>query len=181
MTYVPIDQNERELAEGQKNVSTSITAGAGTGKTTTIVNRITRALCDEGSELNVGNVAAITFTERAAAELKSRIRKELQRLSDFGNHRATIALTGLEEATIGTIHSFAQRILSRFPIEAGLPIAITLEDEAASKLRVREVASRFAEDLLSSLSEDDSEALYSVGISPLAIRDFYVELNSKGF
>jgi ATP-dependent exoDNAse (exonuclease V) beta subunit len=179
MTYVPIDQNERELAEGQKNVSTSITAGAGTGKTTTIVNRITRALCDEGSELNVGNVAAITFTERAAAELKSRIRKELQRLSDLGNHRATIALTGLEEATIGTIHSFAQRILSRFPIEAGLPIAITLEDEAASKLRVREVASRFAEDLLSSLSEDDSEALYSVGISPLAIRDFYVELNSK--
>ena len=179
MPYVPLDQSERDLAEGRMSVSTIISAGAGTGKTTTIVNRITRALCDEGSELRIANVAAITFTERAAAELKSRIRKELQRLSDGGNERATNALTGLEEATIGTIHSFAQRILSSFPIEAGLPIAISIEDEAASKLRVREVASRFAEEWLDSLSYEDSEALYSAGISPSAIRDFYVELNNK--
>jgi len=179
MTYVPLDQSERDLAEGRMSVSTLISAGAGTGKTTTIVKRITRALCEEGSELRIGNVAAITFTERAAAELKSRIRKELQLLSDGGSQKAKTALTGLEEATIGTIHSFAQRILSRFPIEVGLPLAISIEDEAASKVRVREVASRFAEDWLDSLSEEDNDALYSAGISPSAIRDFYVELNSK--
>jgi ATP-dependent helicase/nuclease subunit A len=155
------------------DVSTIITAGAGTGKTTTIVNRITKALCEEGSLLRIGNVAAITFTERAAAELKSRIRKQLQSLADEGDLRARDALIGLEEATIGTIHSFAQRILSRFPIESGLPIAISLEDEAASKLRVREIASRFAEDLLSSLPTEDGDALHSVGISPIAIRGFW--------
>jgi ATP-dependent exoDNAse (exonuclease V) beta subunit len=179
MPYIPLDQPERDLAEGRMSVSTIVSAGAGTGKTTTIVNRITRAICDEGSELRIANVAAITFTERAAAELKSRIRGELQRLSDGGNERATSALTGLEEATIGTIHSFAQRILSRFPIEAGLPLAISLEDEAASKLRVREVASRFTEDWLDSQSAEDNEALYLAGIYPSAIREFFIELNNK--
>ena len=179
MSFVPQDQSERDLAVEGLNSSTFIAAGAGTGKTSTIVKRITHALCHEGSQLKMRNVAAITFTERAAAELKSRVRAELQKISEAGNEKAQVALAGLEEATIGTIHSFAQRILSRFPIEAGLPVAFTIEDETASKQRIREVASAFTESWFGSLSEEDSDALYAVRIGPSVIREFFVELYKK--
>ena len=88
-------------------------AGAGSGKTTALVARVV-ALLDAGIAME--NIAAITFTEKAAAELKNRLR---QRLSESGQH--TEALDQLDGAAITTLHGFALRILSQHALEAGLP------------------------------------------------------------
>ncbi len=105
-----------------------VEAGAGTGKTAALVGRIV-ALVRSGMPMR--NIAAITFTEKAAAELRYRVRAELER------HAATdpacaVALDDLDGAAISTLHVFAQRLLTEFPIEAGLPPRVEVRDEIAS-------------------------------------------------
>lgn len=101
-----------------------VEAGAGSGKTKSLVDRVV-ALALSGIPLR--EVAAVTFTEKAAAELRDRLRVAFESRraaappgsTDAG--RATEALDDLDTAAIGTLHSFAQRILAEHPIEAGLP------------------------------------------------------------
>ena len=84
------------------------------------------------------HVAAVTFTEKAGAELRDRLRVAFE--SELGAAepgseravRATEALDDLDAAAIGTLHSFAERILGEHPIEAGLPPLIEVRDEVAS-------------------------------------------------
>ena len=71
------------------------------------------ATIEQGTELE--SIAAITFSEKAAAELRHRLRQRLI----SGDHRA--ALEVLDRAPIGTLHAFARRLLFEFPVEAGLP------------------------------------------------------------
>src|SRR5688572_1338186 len=84
-------------------------AGAGSGKTTSLVERFV-ALVESG--IPADRIAAITFTERAARELSDRVRQALER----AGHHAALDL--LDRAAIGTLHAFAQRILNEHPIEA---------------------------------------------------------------
>ena len=103
-----------------------VEAGAGSGKTTSLVERVL-SLLDDGTAME--NIAAITFTEKAASELRNRIRRIVQdRLGDaetsndggkVRHYRA--ALDQLDGAAITTLHGFALRILSLHAIEAGLP------------------------------------------------------------
>ncbi len=85
-----------------------------------------------------GAIAAITFTEKAGAELRDRLRRVLQERVIAGGRRrggrtaASVALDQLDSAAIGTLHSFAQRILSEHPIEAGLPPRVEVLDEVSS-------------------------------------------------
>src|SRR5439155_27314159 len=95
-----------------------------------------------GPELPVAMraVAAITFTEKAAAELRDRVRAELEArarndaLDDKLRVRCRTALDELDDAAICTLHAFAQRILTAFPVEAGLPPRIEVHDEVSSLL-----------------------------------------------
>lgn len=179
MNPTPQDQTARNAAETSLSLTTFIAAGAGTGKTTTIVKRIVNALCDADAKLSIKNLAAITFTERAAAELKRRIRIALQDQAAIGNARASAALIDFDSAQIGTIHAFAKRILSSFPIEAGLPITFEVLDEATSKLSLRETASRFVTKFFQELDDQQKSLLAAAGITPIILRDFFIELNSK--
>ena len=90
-------------------------AGAGSGKTSCLVARFV-ALVESG--VAADNIAAITFTEKAAAELVDRIRSELQQRAE-ANPRCREGLRVLDSAAIGTLHSFAQRILSEHPDRGG--------------------------------------------------------------
>ncbi len=107
------DQADRDDIAQDLGSTLFVEAGAGSGKTTELVNRVL-ALIKDGVAME--NIAAITFTEKAAAELKNRLREEL---SKSGDHPE--ALDQLDGAAITTLHGFALRILSHHAIEAELP------------------------------------------------------------
>src|SRR5512135_308034 len=123
MSMLPTDHQARLAIAGDLDATLFVEAGAGTGKTTSLVARVV-SLVLRGDPIR--SIAAITFTERAAAELRDRIRSELER-----HHRETVdldqssrleaALAGIDDAPISTIHSFAFRLLAQHAIEAGLP------------------------------------------------------------
>ena len=104
-----------------------VSAGAGTGKTTVLVERFARAVCDDG--VDVDSMLVITYTERAAGELRSRIRA---RLVEAGRPDLARELDG---AWISTIHGLCLRLLKSHPFEAGLdPRFRVLDDNQARVL-----------------------------------------------
>ena len=102
------EQQAAITAEGAVFVS----AGAGTGKTTVLVERFARAVCERG--IDISSILVITYTDRAAQELRQRIR---DRLLELGEHELARQLDG---AWISTIHGFCLRILKAHPFAAGL-------------------------------------------------------------
>src|SRR3954452_1493830 len=131
------EQDAAIQAEGLVFVS----AGAGTGKTSVLVERFARAI-DQG--VDVGSILVITYTERAAAELRSRIRA---RLGQLGRPELTRELDG---AWISTIHGFCLRLLKQYPFAAGLdPRFRVLDESQAAVIRVEafeEALSAFCRD-----------------------------------
>ena len=100
------------------------------------------------------SIAAITFTEAAAAELRDRVREELEKaardesLPPDERERCRAALDEVDAAAIETLHGFAQRILSAHPLEAGLPPLIEVQDEIRSSIAFEERWSEFVDRLL---------------------------------
>ena len=100
-------------------------------------------------------IAAVTFTEKAAAELRDRIRRELEQVAtnsppeDAADaSRARAALDELDGAAVSTLHAFAQRLLSENPIEAGLPPRIDVLDDIGSQVAFEDRWMRFVDLLL---------------------------------
>ncbi|MFW3171373.1 UvrD-helicase domain-containing protein [Geodermatophilus sp. CPCC 206100] len=110
-----------------------VEAGAGSGKTKSLVERISHLVLTDGVAMR--SIAAVTFTEKAGAELRDRLRAQLEQA---GGERAEQALDDLDGAAIGTLHSFAQRILGEHPIEAGLPPLVEVADELSSAVAFEE-------------------------------------------
>jgi ATP-dependent exoDNAse (exonuclease V) beta subunit len=104
------------------------------------------------SGVALSNVAAITFTEKAAAELRERLRRELVAESiEAPPERAAIlrrALDDLDGAAVCTLHSFAQRILSEHTTEAGLPPRLEMLDEIGADMDFADAWERLVEDVL---------------------------------
>jgi ATP-dependent helicase/nuclease subunit A len=103
-----------------------VSAGAGTGKTTVIVERFCRAVCERG--LDVDSILVITYTERAAGELRGRIRKRLQELG-----RNDLA-RDLDAAWISTIHGFCHRLLRAYPFAAGIDPRFRVLDDSQGRV-----------------------------------------------
>lgn len=156
MTAVLGDNAERDAVRMRLDETLFVEAGAGTGKTTVLVERIVELVTADGPGLPVSmrSVAAITFTEKAAAELRDRVRGELENRARSADTRPEVrarcaqALDELDEAAICTLHSFAQRILTAFPVEAGLPPRIEVHDEVSSLLAFDDRWRRTRDDLL---------------------------------
>jgi ATP-dependent helicase/nuclease subunit A len=103
-------------------------ASAGSGKTSVLVERFVRAVLEDG--IDVGAILTITFTEKAAAELRDRIRARLRELGSYEAARAT------EGAFISTIHGFCARVLRAHALTAGLdPTFVVLDDAQAQRLQ----------------------------------------------
>lgn len=112
-----------------------VEAGAGTGKTFALVERVV-ALVLGGT--TVDRIATITFTEKAAAELKDRVRQGLEgclREQPEAIDRVQAALESLERAQISTIHSFCQDLLRQFAAEAGVDPSFKVQDEVSTARR----------------------------------------------
>ncbi|ETA04872.1 UvrD-helicase domain-containing protein [Gordonia alkanivorans] len=130
MTAAPLaDQAARDRITTDTDATLFVEAGAGSGKTHSLVGRICHLVLDDGIELDA--IAAITFTEKAAAELRERVRVEL---ATHDTDRARAALEQIDTAAIGTLHAFAARIIGEHPLEAGVPPRIAVVDAMGSQL-----------------------------------------------
>lgn len=157
MSSALTDAFARDRIANDVSRSLFVEAGAGSGKTTSLVNRLLTLVDREGVPL--GCIAAVTFTEKAGAELRDRLRvaveKALRRVpvADAGRRfRLETALDDLDSAAFGTLHAFAQRILSMFPVQAGLPPLIDVVDEVGSSVAFE---SRWSEMRRALLDDED--------------------------
>src|SRR5258708_26631378 len=120
--------NEQQRAAVEATGEVFVSAGAGTGKTAVIVERFVRAVCDRG--LDVDSILVITYTRRAAGELRTRIR------AAFAERGRNDLARELDGAWISTIHGFCLRLLKAYPFAAGLdPRFRELDDAQGAVLR----------------------------------------------
>ena len=141
MTTLIDDAAARDAIKNDLDETLIVEAAAGTGKTTELVKRILRILAS-GRATMVG-IVAVTFTEKAAGELKLRLREALEReradaTSDEVRGRLELALETLEEAHVNTIHGFCAELLRERPVEACVdPLFAVLTDVQADRLYAR--------------------------------------------
>jgi ATP-dependent exoDNAse (exonuclease V) beta subunit len=150
------DADARHAIRTRLDETLFVEAGAGTGKTAALVDRIVALVRDDGVPLAA--IAAITFTDKAAAELRDRVRRELEREART-DARCRAAIDDLDAAAICTLHAFAQRLLTDFPVEARLPPRIEVRDEIASAVAFDDRWSRNASQLLEDAEEEDTMLL----------------------
>ena len=133
-----IDECERSRIEEDLEENFLVEAGAGSGKTTSLVNRFV-ALVASG-RFEPGEIAAITFTRRAASELKEKIQlkmeeKAAEAASGAGEKSRALrkALDNLDRFFLGTIHSFCGRLLRERPVEFNVDPRFDQLDELAAR------------------------------------------------
>lgn len=149
----PADQAARAFAVEERRTNIWVEAGAGTGKTTLLISRLLSLLDDPVKPLRLNRLAAITFTEKAAGELKVKIRQSLEKElvaapTDDRRSRLAQALTDLETAAISTLHSFARLLLSERPIEADIDPRAELLDESSYRRWLAEKYDAWFDDLV---------------------------------
>ncbi len=142
---------------------TMLSAGAGSGKTSTLVAKIVHLLgADVGTgetpaaaRCELGQIAAITFTNAAAAELKASLRRELRGVARrTGTREWRDRVHEVERARIGTIHAFCARMLREFGLRAGLDPSFRVLDEAEASLLRHDAV---AEEVIARLRGGDAD------------------------
>ena len=167
----PPDQAGRERILKELDRNLLVEAAAGTGKTTSMVGRMVELIA-QGKCRQPGAMAAITFSRKAAAELRGRFQVALEtahrQAGGERQQRLAKALAGTEQCYIGTIHSFCARLLRERPVEAGVDVAFREVDDLEDA-RLREES---WEDFCARLVADDPEELLE-GLDRLglALRD----------
>jgi ATP-dependent exoDNAse (exonuclease V) beta subunit len=166
--------NEQQLKAVEARGEVFVSAGAGTGKTRVLVERFVRAVCDEG--LDVQSVLVITYTRKAAAELRARIR------SDLGVRDRFDLAQQLDGAWVSTIHGFCARLLRAHPFAVGIdPRFRELDEEQGAVLR-GEAFERALEEFLAQRAPDRLRLLATTGSDKLRrnLIAVYERLRSAG-
>ncbi len=167
----PNDQQAAAIAaRGQVFVS----AGAGTGKTTVLVERFAEAVTERG--LDIESLLVITYTERAAGELRGRIRA---RLAELGRHDLSRSLDG---AWISTIHGFCLRLLKAHPFAAGLDPRFRVLDDSQGRVIRSEAFERALTDFCADGRPERLQLLATYGAVGLRrmLTSVYETLRSAG-
>jgi ATP-dependent helicase/nuclease subunit A len=166
--------DEQEQAVSRREGSLLLVAGAGSGKTSVLVERFVRAVREDG--VAPARILAITFTERAAGELRERVRARLLELGEREHAREA------EAASVGTFHGFCARLLRIHPLQVGVePGFQILEEGLADQLR----ALAFRDALAGFLDGERTPAVDLVaayGADPLRsiVLGAYAQLRSQG-
>jgi ATP-dependent exoDNAse (exonuclease V) beta subunit len=160
---VPPPTTQQQTAIDNRDRDVFLEAGAGTGKTRVLVERYCEAIDADGVEPE--RILAFTFTEKAAAEMRRRVRVELMRRAGVATDpdrrsRLQEAARAGESAPITTIHGFCRRLLASHPAAAGLDprFRVLDADEAARIARAS-----FEESLAELAADDDAVALTAAG------------------
>jgi ATP-dependent helicase/nuclease subunit A len=165
---------EQEQAVARRSEPLLLAAGAGSGKTSVLVERFVRAVREDG--VAPGRILAITFTARAAGELRERVRRRFGELGEREAARDT------EAAFVSTFHGFCARLLRAHPLMAGLDPEFTILDEGlAGRLRVQAWASALRGFLESERNDAvDLVAAYGADRVRAMVGGTYTELRSRG-
>lgn len=170
----PVLSDEQRAAVERREGDLLLAAGAGSGKTTVLVERFVAAVREDGVE--VGRLLAITFTEKAAAELQGRIRRRFLEHGEDERARET------EGGAISTIHGFCARLLRAHPLLAGIdPRFYVLEATQADRLE-RSAFAAALEDFLGAGGSAALDLVAAYGAERLrsAMLDVHAELRSRG-
>jgi ATP-dependent helicase/nuclease subunit A len=165
---------EQEHAVGRRTEPLLLAAGAGSGKTSVLVERVVRAVREDG--IAPARILAITFTERAAGELRERVCARLLQLGETAAARAT------DGAFVGTFHGFCARILRAHARDAGLAEDHEILDEGlAGRLRRQAFAQALGEFVAEGRPEAvDLIAAYTADRARATVLGAYAELRSRG-
>ncbi|HEV3191375.1 MAG TPA: UvrD-helicase domain-containing protein, partial [Polyangiaceae bacterium] len=184
------DEAARQAIRADLDATLVVEAAAGTGKTTELIHRV-MALLRQG-RTTLARLVAVTFTEKAAGEMKLRLRTEIERARNQAGleerHRLDLALAELEEAHIGTIHGFCAELLRQRPVEARVDPMFEPADEEQQERLFDEAFDRWFQATLSDPPEGvrrilrrrsrdrdrtgPREALRRAGLSLVNQRDF---------
>ncbi len=134
-----------------------VAAAAGSGKTSTLTERVISVICRDKDPVDISRLLIVTFTEKAAEELKIKIRKKLQEKAqkEPSNNRVRRQLSLLPTASISTIHSFYIRILREGFSELGLPPRLRVADEGSVEMIRRRVMNDVIDAYYNDAAEDE--------------------------
>lgn len=173
-TVARVLTEEQEQAVARRRGSLLLSAGAGSGKTSVLVERFVRAVLEDG--IAPSRILAITFTERSAGELAERIRTRFLELGQREPARDT------EAAFLGTFHGFAARLLRAHPLPAGLDPDFAILDEAhAGRLRLEAFRGALADFLQrEGTAAVDLAAAFSADRLRAIVLEIHAQLRSQG-
>src|SRR5207247_8130489 len=162
----------------------SVTAGPGSGKTTVLVKRYLHILRERN--LSIDQIVAITFTNRAANEMRERLREQLNHILQTASgkdrkHWLDYKRT-LDGAVITTIHGFCARLLREFPVEARVDPQFLLVDEHRAAMLLEAVVEESLTQFISSGHVEVSRLTLGVGRGKLAaaLGQLYREVRGQG-
>jgi ATP-dependent helicase/nuclease subunit A len=166
--------NDQQRAAIDAHGTVFVAAGAGTGKTAVLVERFVRAVVEDG--LDVDSLLVITYTERAAGELRARIRSEL---IERGRPDLSLELDG---AWVSTIHGFCRRLLGAYPLAARIDPAFRVLDEPQALVLQAEAFTAALERFCAADEPDRWQLLATYGAVGLRqmLVEVYATLRSAG-
>ncbi len=149
--------NAQKTAIDLRNSSLLVSAGAGSGKTSVLTERIVNRLCDENDSCNITDFIVVTFTKAAAKEMSDRIRRKLsERASeDISNKKILRNLSLLPLAKICTIDSFCYDLVKNNFQKIGLSASLRMIDEAEAAVVRTRIANEVIDD---AFCENDGES-----------------------
>lgn len=175
---------EQAAAAYEINKHISVTAGPGSGKTTVLVERYIHILREHS--LSIDQIVAITFTNRAANEMRERLRSEINLMlriaTDEERRRWLHYKRTLDGAVITTIHGFCARMLREFPVEARVDPQFLLLDEHRAAMMLELIVEEVLSEFISNGHVEISRLTLGVGRSRLAaaLTQLYRETRGKG-
>jgi ATP-dependent helicase/nuclease subunit A len=175
---LPTPEQSAAIAAAGRDVL--VEAGAGTGKTGVMVDRYCRLVLDEG--IAPDSVLAFTFTDKAAAELRERIRAAIEARADAGSERARELLDTLGGAWVMTIHGFCNRLLSSHPVAVGIDPRFRVLDAAEAERAAEEAFDEALADFLGAGDEERERTVAAYEIAGLrgTVIAVHAELRSRG-
>ncbi|MBQ7714426.1 MAG: UvrD-helicase domain-containing protein [Clostridia bacterium] len=146
-----------------------LSAGAGSGKTSTLTERVCALVCDPDTGIDVSRILAVTFTKAAAEELRSRIRKRLEEalIADPSSRHLSRQLISLDSAEISTISSFFLNTIKPFYARLGLPPSFYIADDAV----IDSMKKRIMNDVVDSFFERGDEVFISLADALASTKD----------
>jgi len=160
---------QQQAAIDTKHVSVVLSAGAGSGKTSVLTQRFLSHLEPGPDAVELGSLVAITFTERAAREMRDRIRRQcLEKLRSVSSAEAEHWLAivrSLDSARISTIHAFCSSLLRAHAVDAAIDPKFTLLDETLSGSFLQQSIESGLHRLLAADDSDAAELVFEFGLN----------------